>query len=98
MIFLNLDIDLIEPSGWINFNIEEFSVKHDLQNEIINKVLKKLQKLDPVGVFATNLGECLRIQLDEKNKKAKLIRVPKFAEVPFPIVMEPNLVIEYYSR
>jgi small subunit ribosomal protein S4 len=38
------------------------------------------------------------IQLDEKNKKAKFIRVPKFAEVPYPTIMEPNLVIEYYSR
>jgi len=38
------------------------------------------------------------IELDEKNKKAKLIRVPKFSEVPYPTIMEPNLVIEYYSR
>ena len=38
------------------------------------------------------------IQMDEKNKKAKLIRVPKFSEVPYPVIMEPNLVIEYYSR
>ena len=38
------------------------------------------------------------IQLDEKNKKAKLLRVPKFAEVPYPSIMEPSLVIEYYSR
>ena len=38
------------------------------------------------------------IQLDEKNKKAKFVRVPKFEEVPYPVVMEPNLVIEYYSR
>ena len=38
------------------------------------------------------------IQMDEKLKKAKLIRVPKFSEVPYPIIMEPSLVIEYYSR
>jgi small subunit ribosomal protein S4 len=38
------------------------------------------------------------IQLDIKNKKLKFIRIPKFDEVPYPIVMEPNLVIEYYSR
>ena len=38
------------------------------------------------------------IQMDEKNKKAKLIRVPKFSEIPFPTMMEPNLVVEYYSR
>ena len=38
------------------------------------------------------------INLDDKNKIAKLIRVPKFSEVPYPVIMEPNLVIEYYSR
>ena len=38
------------------------------------------------------------IQMDEKNKKLKFVRVPKFEEVPYPILMEPNLVIEYYSR
>ena len=38
------------------------------------------------------------IQMDEKNKKARLIRIPQFSEVPYPTIMEPNLVIEYYSR
>ena len=38
------------------------------------------------------------IQLDQKNKKFKFVRIPKLEEVPYPIVMEPNLVIEYYSR
>ena len=35
---------------------------------------------------------------EDKNKTAKLIRVPKFSEVPYPVIMEPSLVIEYYSR
>ena len=38
------------------------------------------------------------LQVDEKNKKIKFVRVPKFEEVPYPVIMEPNLVIEYYSR
>ena len=38
------------------------------------------------------------IHSDEKSKKAKFIRVPKFSEVPYPAIMEPKLVIEYYSR
>ena len=38
------------------------------------------------------------IQMDEKNKTAKFLRVPKFSEVPYPTIMEPSLVIEYYSR
>tara|TARA_B100001029_G_C14900265_1_gene360492 strand:+ start:175 stop:792 length:618 start_codon:yes stop_codon:yes gene_type:complete len=38
------------------------------------------------------------IQSDGKNKTAKLVRVPKFSEIPYPTLMEPKLVIEYYSR
>jgi len=38
------------------------------------------------------------IQMDEKNKTAKFTRIPKFSEIPYPTIMEPNLVIEYYSR
>jgi small subunit ribosomal protein S4 len=38
------------------------------------------------------------IQSDGKNKTAKLVRVPTFADIPYPVQMEPKLVIEYYSR
>jgi small subunit ribosomal protein S4 len=38
------------------------------------------------------------ILTDTKNKKVTFVRTPKFEEVPYPVVMEPNLVIEYYSR
>ena len=31
-------------------------------------------------------------------KSAKMTRVPLPAEVPYPVIMEPNLVIEFYSR
>ena len=54
-------------------------------------------------IIAGSLGSKERevpdyIQMDEKNKIAKLLRVPKFSEVPYPSIMEPNLVVEYYSR
>jgi small subunit ribosomal protein S4 len=38
------------------------------------------------------------LEADHKDMKAKFIRAPKLADVPFPVQMEPNLVIEYYSR
>jgi len=38
------------------------------------------------------------LHLDEKVKKIKFLRIPKFSEIPYPVLMEPNLVIEYYSR
>ena len=36
--------------------------------------------------------------VDFKALKGTFVRVPKLADVPYPIQMEPNLVIEYYSR
>ena len=38
------------------------------------------------------------VEVDAKAKKGKFIRVPKKDEVPYPTQMEPNLVIEFYSR
>jgi small subunit ribosomal protein S4 len=38
------------------------------------------------------------ISLDIKNMKATFVRQPKMLDVPYPVQMEPNLVIEYYSR
>jgi small subunit ribosomal protein S4 len=26
------------------------------------------------------------------------VRVPSLSDVPYPVMMEPNLVIEFYSR
>ena len=38
------------------------------------------------------------IEFDKQKIVGRLIRVPKLSEVPYPVQMEPNLVIEYYSR
>ncbi|MFO1047423.1 MAG: 30S ribosomal protein S4 [Geminicoccaceae bacterium] len=38
------------------------------------------------------------ITFDSKGLKAQFVRVPKLQDVPYPVQMEPNLVIEYYSR
>ena len=38
------------------------------------------------------------LEMDNESLKAKYIRVPKFMEIPYPVKMEPNLVIEFYSR
>lgn len=38
------------------------------------------------------------VEADHKDFKGKFIRGPKLADVPYPVSMEPNLVIEYYSR
>ena len=38
------------------------------------------------------------LEVDAKKMSAKYTFVPKFDDVPYPAIMEPNLVIEYYSR
>lgn len=38
------------------------------------------------------------LEMDSKALTAKFVRTPKLAEIPYPVVMEPNLVVEFYSR
>lgn len=38
------------------------------------------------------------IEVDHKNMKGTFVRGPELADVPYPVQMEPNLVIEFYSR
>jgi len=38
------------------------------------------------------------LDVDHKKMTAKLTRIPKLGEVPYAVMMEPNLVVEYYSR
>jgi len=35
---------------------------------------------------------------EEGNGKIRYVRIPTFDEVPYPVKMEPNLVVEFYSR
>jgi len=77
-------------------NIASYSVKEEDTIEIRDKS-KQLAIID-IALANKERETPEYIQMDEKNKKLKFIRTPKFEEVPYPIVMEPNLVIEYYSR
>ena len=38
------------------------------------------------------------VDVDVKGRKGTYVRMPKLADVPYPVQMEPNLVIEFYSR
>ena len=38
------------------------------------------------------------VEVDYRKMKGTFIRTPKLADVPYPVQMEPNLVIEFYSR
>jgi len=38
------------------------------------------------------------LQVDHDKMKGTFVRAPKLADVPYPVSMEPNLVVEFYSR
>ena len=77
-------------------NISSYSVKEEDLIEVRDKS-KSLNLIE--GCVSSKERDVPEyIQLDTKNKTAKLVRIPKFADIPYPTVMEPKLVIEYYSR
>ena len=38
------------------------------------------------------------VEVDHKEGKGKYVRTPRLEDVPYAVQMEPNLVIEFYSR
>ena len=38
------------------------------------------------------------LEIDHERMRGKFIRAPKLSDVPYPVTMEPNLVVEFYSR
>jgi len=38
------------------------------------------------------------LEVDHKKMSGKMLRVPTLSEVPYPVQMEPHLVVEFYSR
>ena len=38
------------------------------------------------------------VEIDHDRMRGRFVRAPKLADVPYPVTMEPNLVIEFYSR
>ena len=77
-------------------NISSYMVKEEDTVEIRDKS-KQLAIID-IALASKERETPEYLQVDEKNRKIKFVRTPKFEEVPYPVTMEPNLVIEYYSR
>ena len=77
-------------------NVPGYQLKEDDTVELKEKS-KKLASVE-VSLASKERDVPDYLQIDEKLKKIKFVRTPKFSEVPYPVIMEPNLVIEYYSR
>jgi RNA polymerase sigma-54 factor len=61
-------IDQLDECGYLQADIDEATGKLGTETEAIERVLGVLQTLDPPGVFARSLGECLAIQLKQKDR------------------------------
>ena len=77
-------------------NISSYVVKEGDEIELRDKskqipiVLESLQKLER--------GIPDYLQLDAATAKGKFVRIPNLADIPYPVQMEPNLIVEFYSR
>lgn len=75
------------PSYAVNVG-DEIEVKESSRQ--INMVLESIQ--NPERTVPDY------VEFDAKALKGKVLRVPSFTEIPYPVMMEPNLVVEFYSR
>ena len=77
-------------------NVGSYRVREGDQVEI-----RQNSKEHPVVLEATQTLERDvpdYMEIDIETLKGTFVRIPVLADVPYPVQMEPNLVIEYYSR
>jgi RNA polymerase sigma-54 factor len=61
-------IDAIDENGYLQTSLDEVAERLGAEVEKVEAVLAVIQTLDPVGVGARSLAECLALQLREKNR------------------------------
>jgi small subunit ribosomal protein S4 len=77
-------------------NIGSYLVKDGDTIEVKDK--SKLLALVLEAVKSTERDVPDYLQVDHDKMKGTFVRAPKLADVPYPVSMEPNLVVEFYSR
>ncbi|MDP6572648.1 MAG: 30S ribosomal protein S4 [Rhodospirillales bacterium] len=77
-------------------NIPSFLVREGDVVEVRDKSREMGLVLDAVESAERDIPEYLAV--DHLKMKGTFVRTPKLADVPYPVQMDPNLVIEYYSR
>jgi RNA polymerase sigma-54 factor len=60
-------VDALEPSGWLGQSLDQIALRTGLTTEAAAKLLAKLHKIEPAGLFARSLAECLRLQAAERG-------------------------------
>lgn len=61
-------IDSLDENGYLRIEHEDMAARLGIAPEALERIIQALQGLDPVGVFARDLAECLKIQLKEKDR------------------------------
>ena len=77
-------------------NISSRMLKPDDVVEVRERARNIPSLLDAMVSAERDIPEYLSV--DEAAFKGSYVRVPAIEDVPYPVQMEPNLVIEYYSR
>jgi len=77
-------------------NIPSYRVKEGDTIEIIEKMRTNGKMLEAAGSPERDTPDYLDVDLEKF--KATFVRTPVLADIPYPVQMEPNLVIEFYSR
>lgn len=58
----------LEPSGWLGRATDEIAKSLGLPTRLVDAALQVVQKrVEPAGLFARNLEDCLRLQLEDRN-------------------------------
>lgn len=61
-------LDCLDETGYLESNaVSDVAARLGIADKTVESVLGKLQALDPPGIFARDLKECLRIQLRQKD-------------------------------
>ena len=76
-------------------NIASYRVKPDDVVEVRERSRNMALVLEALQSPERDVPDYL--ELDAKAMRVRLVRLPESAEVPYPVKMEPNLVVEYYS-
>lgn len=61
-------IDQLDETGYLRTSVTELSEKLGCSTDRIGRLLDVMKGYDPTGIFARDLEECLRLQLDEQGK------------------------------
>lgn len=77
-------------------NIPSYQVRDEDVIEVREKSKQLACVLDATQTNERDVPEY--IETDHRAMKGRFLRAPKLMDVPYPVQMEPNLVVEYYSR